>query len=167
MEKIQFDSGMREYRINGTGVLRFNPGDPNVYARFLEAAQKIQGLEQALGQKAKETEGQDSGTQAVKLMADADRQMKDVLGWVFGKGNDFDEILGGVNLLAVAGNGERVVTNLFNALQPVLVAGAEACAREKTEQAVRKAKQRRGERADDPSGENQRFSPPPLAKERL
>ncbi len=145
MEKIQFDSGIKEYRINGTGVLRFNPGDPNVYARFMEAAQKIQDLEQSLVQQAKALEGQDSGTQVVKLMADADKQMKDVLGWVFGGDNDFDGILGGVNLLAVAGNGQRVVTNLFNALQPVLVAGAEACAKEKTAEAVKKAKQRRGE----------------------
>ena len=30
MEKIQFDSGMKEYRINGKGVLRFNPADPNL-----------------------------------------------------------------------------------------------------------------------------------------
>lgn len=148
MEKIQFDSGIKEYLINGAGVLRFNPGDPNVYARFLEAAQKIQGLEQTLTQQAKALEGQESGTQVVKLMADADKQMKDVLGWVFG-GNDFDKILGGVNLLAVAGNGERVVTNLFNALQPVLVAGAEACAKEKTAEAVKKAKQRRGEARDN------------------
>lgn len=145
MEKIQFDSGIKEYRINGAGVLRFNPGDPNVYARFLEAAQKIQALEQTLTQQAKALEGQESGKQVVQLMADADKQMKDVLGWVFGGGNDFDKILGGVNLLAVAGNGERVVTNLFNALQPVLVAGAKDCAREKTAEAVKKAKQRRGE----------------------
>lgn len=154
MEKIQFDSGIKEYRINGTGVLRFNPGDPNVYARFLEAAQKIKELEQGLSQQAQVLEGQDSGQQAVQLMADADKQMKDVLGWVFGGGNDFDKILGGVNLLAVAGNGERVVTNLFNALQPVLVAGAQACAREKTAEAVKKAKQRRGEEIagnDNPS----------------
>ena len=53
MEKLQFDSGVKEYRINGGGVLRFNPGDPNVYARFLEAADKLQQLEQDLAQKAK------------------------------------------------------------------------------------------------------------------
>ena len=146
MKKIQFDSGVKAYRINGTGVLRFNPGDPNVYARFLEAAQKIQNLEQELAQQAKALEGQENGAQVVKLMAEADKQMKEVLGWVFGNGNDFDKLLGGVNLLAVAGNGERVVTNLFGALQPILVAGAEACAREKTEAALAKAKARRAAR---------------------
>ena len=150
MEKIQFDSGIQEYKINGTGVLRFNPGDPNVYARFMEAAQKIQGMEHELAQKAKALEGQDEGAQALQLMAEADGKMKGVLDWVFGNGNCFDEILGGVNLLAVAGNGERVVTNLFNALQPVLVAGAEACAKEKTAQAVKKAKTRRGEEIATP-----------------
>jgi hypothetical protein len=152
MEKIQFDSGVKEYRINGTGVLKFNPGDPNVYARFLEAAQKIQALEQELAEQAKALEGREDGAQVVKLMAQADKQMKQVLGWVFGNGNDFDKILGGVNLLAVAGNGERVVTNLFHALQPILVAGAESCAREKTRAAVRKAKLRRGEEIATPVG---------------
>ena len=143
MEKLNFDSGIKEFKINGGGVLRFNPGDPNVYARFLEAVEKIQSVETALTERAKGLEEQDSGKAAVKLMAQADKQMKEILGWVFGPSNDFDKILGGVNLLAVAGNGERVVTNLFAALQPVLVDGAQHCANEKTKEAVRKANARR------------------------
>lgn len=143
MEKLTFDSGIRQYRINGAGVLRFNPGDPNVYARFLEAAEKLQGMEAELVRQAQALEGQDTGVAAVKLMADADRQMKKLLNWVFGSGNDFDEILGGVNLLAVAGNGERVITNLLGALQPVLEAGAESCAREAADAARKQAKLRR------------------------
>ena len=35
-----------------------------------------------------------------------------------------------MNLLAVADNGERVITNLFTALEPVLVEGAKRCAGE-------------------------------------
>ena len=143
MEKIQFDSGVKQYRINGNGVLQFNPSDPNVYARFLEAADKIKALEAQLQSKAKAAEDKESGTQVVKLMADADRQMKDILGWVFGEGNDMNAILGGVNLLAMAQNGERVVTNLFAALQPILVEGAQSCARQTTQAAVDKAKARR------------------------
>lgn len=143
MEKLQFDSGVKEYRINGGGVLRFNPGDPNLYARFLEAADKLQQIEQDLAQKAQLLEGADTGTAAVKLMAEADQQMKQLLSWVFGQHNDFDKALGGVNLLAVAGNGERVVTNLLQALQPVLVAGAETYAAQACEDAVKKAQQRR------------------------
>ena len=48
MEKISFDSGIRSYKINGTGVLRFNPGDPNVYARYMEAVPKIKAVEQEM-----------------------------------------------------------------------------------------------------------------------
>ena len=138
MEKIQFDSGIREYKLNGAGVLRFNPGDPNLYARFMDAAQKIQDIEKELAAQAREEDAS-----VVALLQTADRKMKETLSWVFGPGNDFDKVLSGVNLLAVATNGERVVTNLFAALEPVLVSGAEAMTRQKTTEAVAKAKGRR------------------------
>lgn len=142
MEKLQFDSGIKEYKINGTGVLRFNPGDPNLYARFLEAGDKLLQVEKDMTARASGLQP-DSGSEMLQLMAEADKQMKQVLNWVFGAGNDFDKILGGVNLLAVANNGQRVVTNLLNALQPILLEGAERCAREKVDDAVKKARQRR------------------------
>ena len=143
MEKIVFDSGVKEYRINGGGVLRFNPGDPNVYARFLEAADKIRNLEESLQKQAKALDAEESGAAVVKLMAGADKKMKNVLSWVFGQDNDFDLLLSGVNLMAVAGNGQRVVTNLFEALQPILVAGAQSYANEQTQAAVKQARARR------------------------
>ena len=146
MENIQFDSGVKEFKVNGEGVLRFNPSDPNLYARFLDATEKIKELEEGLAAKMQASEDRNHGAETVKAIADADKQMKDVLGWVFGAGNDMDKILGGVNLLALAGNGERVVTNLFAALQPILVAGAESCAKEKTEAAVKQARARRAAR---------------------
>ena len=139
MEKIQFDSGIRQYKLNGMGVLRFNPGDPNLYARFLEAAEKIGSLEQELA-------GQAESENIITLLQSADRKMKELLGWVFGPGNDFNELLGGVNLLAMAGNGKRVVTTLFDALQPALLAGAEEMTRAETEKAVAKAKANRAAR---------------------
>ena len=144
MEKISFDSGIKSFKINGGGVLRFNPSDPNVYARFLEAADKMQDVEKTLAEEAKQIREAD-GAAVVQLLNKADQNIKHILCWVFGQENDFDRILGGVNLLAVAENGQRVVTNLLNALEPVLVAGAERCAQEKVENAVNKAKARRGE----------------------
>ena len=45
MEKIQFYSGVQSFRINGGEILRFNPADPNIYARFLEAGEKISTLQ--------------------------------------------------------------------------------------------------------------------------
>ena len=134
MEKITFDAGLRRYRINGGGVLQFNPADPNLYARFLEAVERIKEMEEDL-QKA------EGG--ALEAMCRADRTVKQLLGQVFGEGNDFDALLGGVNLLAVAGNGERVITHLLQALLPVLTEGAKLCAAGQAEQAVKKAQKRR------------------------
>jgi hypothetical protein len=141
MEKIQFDVGQRSYRINGAGVLRFNPSDPNVYARFLEAAEKLRAVEKKLTQ-----EQVDSPEALLQCMSRADGQMNEILSWVFGSHNDFGSLLEGVNLLAVADNGERVVTNLFTALEPVLLEGAKRCAAEQTQVAQQKAQARRSSR---------------------
>lgn len=138
MKKIVFDSGIEEILIGG-GVLRFNPGDPNLYARFEQAADKLRAVEKEMTEKAENAEEE----KLLSLLQEADGKMKQILGWVFGAGNDFDAILQGVNLLAVAGNGQRVVTNLFAALEPVLVAGAQACAADKAAQARAKADSRR------------------------
>lgn len=147
MEQLNFDSGIREYKINNNGVLRFNPGDPNVYARFMEASEKIQEAESAMEAKMKALENsKDSGVAVLQLLAEVDKQMKEILNWVFGKGNDFDEILEGVNLLAVATNGERVVTNLLNALLPIIQDGAENCAKQQIGDAVQQAQMNRAAR---------------------
>lgn len=137
MKKIKLDSGLEEVAI-GDGILRFNPRDPNLYARFQEAVEKLRQVEKDLV-----AQSPADGNAAVQLLCRADEKMKEILGWVFGPGNDFHGILGGVNLLAVAKNGERVVTNLFHALEPVLLAGAKQCAKEQTEAATAKAKSRR------------------------
>lgn len=136
MEKIQFDSGVQEFML-GNGVLRFNPSDPNLYGRFLEAGEKIADIQNNLIREAETTD--DNGYGAVQLLQSADRQMKALLNWVFGGDNDFNALLGGVNLLAMGKNGHRIVTNLFDALEPVLMLGAQA----QVEQAVAAAKHRR------------------------
>lgn len=143
MEKILFDSGIREYKLGNCGVIRFHPGDPNLYARFMEAADKVKAIEEELANQAKALESEDAGSAVVKLLHQADKKMKETLNWVFGHDTDFDKILGGVNLLAVGANGERVVTNLFEALQPVLLAGAQGCVAEQTKAAVARSKVRR------------------------
>ena len=137
MEKLQFDTGMKSYRLNG-GVLRFHPGDPNLYSRFLEAVDKLKALETEMAETALAEDGQ-----LLAAMHSADQKMKQVLNWVFGTGNDFDKLLEGVNLLAVADNGERIITNLLLALEPVLLEGAKRCAAAKTQAAKDKANKRR------------------------
>lgn len=123
MKKIKLDTGVTAVAL-GSGTLRFHPADPNLYVRFQEAVEKLRSVENELVAKAADADGQT----VARLLSDADRQMKNLLDWVFGPGNDFDALLEGVNLLAVASNGERVVTNLFAALEPILVDGAKKCA---------------------------------------
>ena len=150
MEKLVFDSGVKEYKLGTGGVLRFNPSDPNVYSRFMDAMDKIRAVEAGLVAKAKELEQaekqEESGAAVLRIMRDADRDTKKILSEVFGADNDFDKILGGVNVLAVAGNGERVITNLLAALQPIMVQGAEDCAKQRSDAAVAQAKQNRAQR---------------------
>ena len=131
MKTIAFDNGIEEFSLQGGGVLRFNPGDPNLYARFLEAEAEMQALENELNAQAQALSGRDKAEAIVKLTAQADRQVKDLLDRVFGGGNDFDKALGGVNLLAQTGNGQRVATNLFRALEDILSEGAARFASEK------------------------------------
>lgn len=150
MEKLFFDSGVKEFQVNEGGVLRFNPSDPNVYARFLSVMGKIQAVEDELVAKARDIQQSEdqaeSGAAVLRLMSEADRKTKDLLTEAFGAGNDFDEILGGVNLLAVASNGERVITNFLAVLQPIMVSGAENCAKQQADAAVAEAKLNRAQR---------------------
>ena len=143
MENIQLDSGIKTYKIQNGGELRFNPSDPNVYGRFLEAADKIKALEEKLVSEAKTTELNAGGSTVVRMMVNADKQIKEILNWVFGGGNDFEQILGGVNLLAMAENGQQVIGNLLAALEPILVEGAQRYAKEQCAEAVKKAQDRR------------------------
>ncbi len=144
MEEMRIDTGMKEYRVNGGGVLRFNPSDPNVYSRFLEAAEAVRRIEEKMGEEAEQAAG--DGRKALALLCRADREAKAELERVFGPENDLDALLGGVNLMAVCANGERVVTNLFAAIGPVIEEGAEAFLQAKAAKAVAEAQARRAAR---------------------
>ena len=145
MEKLVFDSGIREFDVNGNGVLRFNPADINVYTRFLAAAKDIEDVERELVEKGEQIDKED-GSAALRLMTEADRKIKEILNHVFGSENDFDRLLGGVNLLAVASNGERVITNFLNALEPIVTDGAQQCARTQGAALAKEAQLNRAQR---------------------
>lgn len=145
MENLVFDNGIKRYRVNNDGELVFNPSDPNVYGRFLDAMDKISGVEKDMVEQGK-TIKKDDGEAVVRLMVDADRKVKTILQEVFGRDNDFDAIFGSVNIMAVASNGERVITNFMNAITPIVYAGAEQCATQKVNEAVVAADARRMQR---------------------
>lgn len=149
MKNINFDSGIQEYNINGIGVLRFNPSDINVYQRFMDSVGKVEDLEKNMVSAIEALDGQDKEScakEAIRLMAEADKDIKNILAEVFGKENDFNQILGGVNLLAVCTNGERAITNLFYALMPIFQEGIESYASQATKNAAANARLNRAQR---------------------
>lgn len=145
MQKLNFDLGLKEYEIGG-GVLRFNPGDPNVYARFAQAGKRLTAAEEQLVAKAKEYGDEVPGEVILSLMAEADQEVKKTLTWIFGDHNDFDAIFCGTNVMGVGSNGERVITNFIHAIQPVVEAGAKKCAGQQVNAAVNNARKNRAQR---------------------
>lgn len=156
-QTIRFDDGIKEYEINGNGVLRLNPSDINLYTRFFDAQDKLLCIEKELEQAAaalpavpedaKEAQLIEARGAAMKLLQDADRKVKDVLAWIF-PGNDFETLLGGVNVMTVGANGERVITNFLAALTPIIEQGVNAYADAKAAQAANHAAQNRAQRRE-------------------
>lgn len=145
MQKLNFDLGLKEYEIGG-GVLRFNPSDPNVYARFVEAGNRLSAIEEKLVAKAEQAGDQTPGEIMLQIMAEADKETKETLAWIFGTNNDFDAIFCGSNIMSVGSNGERVITNFIHAIQPIMEAGAKKCAKQQVNGALDKAKMNRAQR---------------------
>lgn len=158
---LSIDTGMVEIQINDTGVLKMNPSDPNIYNRFFHMRDKLLEIEkryeklEALSPDELDGSGfpiqedsamPDEATTVIKALHEIDREVKQELGYVFGQQNDFDVILGGVNLMAVANNNERVITNLLNALQPIMIEGAKRQADVKADKAVAQAAMNRQQR---------------------
>lgn len=145
MKKLFVDNGLEEYQlVEGGELLRFNPKDQNVYARFMDSIEKIKAMENNMAAKYNgiDRSKQDSGEKTLMLLRETDSKIKEILNQVFGHGNDFDKILRGVNLLAIGSNGKRVIHNLMDALMPVMEDGAKACVQDE----VQKAKANREER---------------------
>ena len=116
-----------EFSVNGQGVLRFNPADPNLYHRFFAAGRTLNDYDAALTKALQAVEGDEQACAAagLRLLNEYDGKIKALLTGIFGAENDFDAILGGVNLAGVGANGKRVVQNLLEALTPILREGAE------------------------------------------
>lgn len=128
MEILNLDLGIREYRLTEKGVLRFNPSDPNVFNRFLDAENQIRAVESEMAAKAKSVpvSAENAGETAIRIMHEADSKIKDILNGIFGHGNDFHTILDDVNLMAVGNNDQRIINNLLDVLSPIMEQGAKS-----------------------------------------
>ena len=120
MENLNLALGVEEYQIAGGGVLRFNPTDPNIYANFVACEKQLEAIHKSFRKKA---ESAKDGAAVLQLLQEADGELKMVLNGIF-PGNDFHRALGGVNLLALGGDGRTVAEKLLEALGNILSAGA-------------------------------------------
>lgn len=129
-QKLIVDDGLVRLDINGNGTLKFNPSDFNVYERFYALTKELPEIEKKY---AAEVEALPDGSEHEQIMEltgreltrakEIDKEVKDKLSAAFGAGNDFDQLLGGVNIMAFGSNGERIITNLLNALLPYIEDG--------------------------------------------
>lgn len=155
-EKLVFDDGLVRLNVNDNGILCFAPGDFNLYQRFCSflkelpeiEAQYKSGVEDvgAVPENASEAEQLEAAGKVLDKAREIDLTIKKRLGAVFGGTNDFDQLLGGVNLMSWAGNGERVITNFLNAITPYLDNGVKRYMKDAAAGAVEKAKQNRAKR---------------------
>lgn len=129
-EKLIIDDGLVRLDINGNGILKFNPSDFNVYERFFALSKELPEIEKKYAlevEKTAENIGEDDvrelvGKELIRAK-EIDAEVKAKLSAAFGPGNDFDVLLGGVNIMAYGSNGERIITNLLNALVPYVENG--------------------------------------------
>ena len=146
MEKLNISVGIKRYQlVEGGEPLSFNPADPNVYARYMEMIPRIKAVEQEMARKAKtiDANAANAGEQTLQIMRETDLRMKQILNEIFGKENDFDQILCGVNLMAVTEGGNRVINNVLEALTPVMNDGAKSCVNTEVAAAKLNREQRR------------------------
>lgn len=73
MQKITFDTGIKTYQINDSGVLRFNPSDPNLYKRFKDLRVEIEQIQKDYSERSKSAE---TGEDAIDLLAEYDARVK-------------------------------------------------------------------------------------------
>ena len=130
LQKLVIDDGLVRLDINGNGVLKFNPSDFNVYERFYALTKELPEIEKKYAAEVESLPDDDETEQAMALAGreltrakEIDKEVKDKLSSAFGVGNDFDKLLGGVNIMAFGSNGERIITNLLNALLPYVENG--------------------------------------------
>lgn len=145
MEKLIFDTGIQSFEVNGGELLQFNPSDPNVYSRFMSTSKEISKLEDEFAKKVGEIGGDDAA-ELLTLIKTFDNTIKEKLSYIFGSENNFDKMIGGVSLMAVASNGERVLTNLLSAIQPIIESGAQRHMENSAQNAVEQAQVNRAQR---------------------
>ena len=127
MKQLTIDTGVEEFSVNGRACCASTPPTPTSTTGFLMRARPSRPWTKSWRRRPPPCREGDAGTEAgLALLADYDGRIKALLTDIFGAENDFDKVLGGVNLAGVGANGKRVVQNLLEALTPIPAGGRPA-----------------------------------------
>lgn len=140
MRELTIDTGVREYRVNGRGVLRFNPADPALYSRFLKCNEKLEAMQKMVAEQ--QTAGPD-GPAVLEAMGRTEEELRELLSGMFGDPGQLEAVLGGAGLFALAENGHTVLGNLLEAVWPEIEQQAMQRMQLRAKQAVAEAQERR------------------------
>lgn len=118
MRSINFDTGYKEYAINGdeNRTVRINVCDVGIVRRFEETLANIEKLDQRL-----KTEEKTS-----QLLADADKTVREQLDYVFGT-NISEAAFGNINCLSPVG-GKTLLEGFLDAVGSVIIADIKSAA---------------------------------------
>ena len=89
MQELKIDTGVEEFRVNGRGVLRFNPADPNLYHRFFAAGKTLQQYDAELTAATEKSADAQAG---LALLREYDGKIKALLQEIFGAENFYLEL---------------------------------------------------------------------------
>ncbi len=128
MPTLSFDTGVKEYDVDGRAKLRFNPSDPELYARVLDFVDKSDEIEMRYAALKEVMTGEMDeqgfpvgGVEVVTKIRQLDRELKDTLADIFGHDNDFDAIFDHRSCLAVTDTGRNILNNFFEAIAPIIL----------------------------------------------
>lgn len=116
MDSLNFDTGYKEYAINGdeSKVIRISTTDIALYDRTKKAMKNIERLSEDY----RKTEAKTSD-QANELFVKADRDIKEQINSIFGY--DVSSVVFGIsNCMSVTKNGYMLFENFLNVVIPVI-----------------------------------------------
>lgn len=155
MSNINIGYGIKEVTINNRATLRFNPSDPALYDRFCELLTDLESAGEEITKAVNDTS--DDGAvdrwgvpakshRIAQVISKLDTDIKERLRYVFGEGNDFNDIFEGVSSFAGTDTGEWVITNFLNAIRPEIEESTQQRMKKQVDTAKANREQRRAGR---------------------
>lgn len=119
MKNLTSDLGFIECKLHDKGgPLQFNPTDPNIGFRYEELVKYVEDISPEYEKKFAQY-GNDYKTM-FKETREMDLQLKEKLAYTFGSWNDFDAIFMGLHFMSLGNNGQPILANFLEKINPLI-----------------------------------------------